>query len=113
MKKLIQSEIERYESYLEQPEKYCEEEDDKGFYTGVVRALKWILFLEDKHCGSKLSSEKWRKMGDRYLISGVQLGSLLVLEQEGRQKIIDEIIEKQYVGDTKNSVVIDAKRLHL
>ena len=58
MRKLIQSEIGRYESYLEQPEKYCEEEDDKGFYTGVVRALKWILFLEDKHCCSKLQGEK-------------------------------------------------------
>jgi len=42
-KKLIKEEIKRYESYLENEKKYCVEPDDRGFYKGVVKALKWVL----------------------------------------------------------------------
>jgi hypothetical protein len=52
-KKTILEEVKRYESYLIEPEKYCEEEDDKGFYTGVVRALTWVL-AEEKQIGNHL-----------------------------------------------------------
>jgi mannose/fructose-specific phosphotransferase system component IIA len=40
-------------------------------------------------------------MGERYWISGVQLGMLIVLSTEReRKKMVDEIIEKQFVGNT-------------
>lgn len=42
-KKLIKEEIKRHESYLENEKKYCVETDDKPFYEGVVKALKWVL----------------------------------------------------------------------
>ena len=45
---------------------------------------------------------EWR-MGERYWISGVQLGVLVALtEKADRQTIIDEIVDKQFLGDTKD-----------
>lgn len=63
-------------------------------------------------------------MAGRYLISGVQLGMLkgyigLILDknilskpsevQKECLKIIDMILEKQYVGDSENEIEMDVK----
>ena len=41
-------------------------------------------------------------MSERYWITGVQLGLLQVIQkEEDRQKIINDIIEKQFIGRVK------------
>jgi len=48
-------------------------------------------------------------MSERYLVSGAQLGTLLALEEkEQRQKIVDEIIDKQFIGNSDTNIVDDA-----
>jgi hypothetical protein len=46
-------------------------------------------------------------MGERYLVTGVQLGMLVALPKDKRQKLIDEIIEKQFVGNSDESIEHD------
>lgn len=52
-------------------------------------------------------------MGERYLITGVQLSMLHILKtEEEREKLVDEILDKQYVGKTNNTnIEKDAKRI--
>ena len=50
-----------------------------------------------------------KQMSERYLVSGAQLGTLLALEEkEQRQKIVDEIIDKQFIGNSDTNIVDDA-----
>ena len=50
-------------------------------------------------------------MSERYLITGVQLG-LLVVEhrEEMAKKIMDNIIDKQFIGNSKNDIIKDVKK---
>jgi len=50
-------------------------------------------------------------MGERYLVTGVQLGCLVAFQDEGqRQEFVDSIIDGQFVGNTDNTdVEKDAK----
>ena len=42
-------------------------------------------------------------MGERYFITGTQLGLLQVLPTPGmRKELIDEIIDKQFIGSKKD-----------
>ena len=52
-------------------------------------------------------------MGERYLVTGVQLGLLIATQNESaRQEIVDVIIDKQFVGNTDNTdIVKDALRM--
>jgi hypothetical protein len=51
-------------------------------------------------------------MASRYLITGVQLGMLVGLEDIGkRQEIAEEIEEDQYIGYSKKSVEVDVRNL--
>ena len=52
-------------------------------------------------------------MGERYLITGAQLGSLQAINNElERKRIIDEIIDTQFIGWSSNSVDKDADILY-
>ena len=47
-------------------------------------------------------------MGSRYLITGVQLGMLIGLQnQEERQTLADEVEDKQFVGNSQNDISDD------
>jgi len=49
-------------------------------------------------------------MAGRYLVSGVQLGMIKALAKQEPDKIeddIDEIVEKQYVGNSLNDISDD------
>lgn len=51
-------------------------------------------------------------MGERYLVSGVQLGMLVATpSQEERQKIVDKIIDDQFLDNSKNTLEKDFERL--
>ena len=51
-------------------------------------------------------------MGGRYLVTGVQLGMLIgIPEQEDRQKLINEIIKKQFLGNSIKLIKKDCKKL--
>jgi hypothetical protein len=42
-------------------------------------------------------------MGERYWITGVQLGTLQVLPTSSmRRELINEIVDKQFIGDEKD-----------
>lgn len=42
-------------------------------------------------------------MGERYWITGVQLGTLQVLPTSSmRRELIDEIVDKQFIGNKKD-----------
>jgi len=42
-------------------------------------------------------------MSERYWITGVQLGCLEALDnEETRKKLVDEIIDKQFIGDKED-----------
>jgi hypothetical protein len=46
-------------------------------------------------------------MGGRYYITGVQLGILIAIDnREDRAKLINEIIDKQFISDTSSPVVL-------
>lgn len=52
------------------------------------------------------------KDGDRILVSGTQISMLKQIENDKeRIKLLNEIIEKQYIGFSKNSLLIDIKTL--
>ena len=38
-------------------------------------------------------------MGERYYITGVQAGMLQTLELKEREKLVEEIIDKQFIGN--------------
>jgi len=48
-------------------------------------------------------------LGERYWITGVQLGLLKVLSEVERGLVIDEIIEKQFMGDVGELKKRDSK----
>jgi len=54
-------------------------------------------------------------MVGRYLITGVQIGTIkkLLLSQNADEviKLLDEIQEKQFVGNSKDSIESDARKL--
>jgi len=47
-------------------------------------------------------------MGERYLITGVQLGMLIEILKKQRQKTIEKIIDEQFIGESENNVKDDA-----
>lgn len=53
-------------------------------------------------------------MGDRYLVSGAQLGAMIAfaeLNQNDRIKeVINEICEHQLVGNTRNHLLTDVQK---
>ena len=53
-------------------------------------------------------------MGGRYWITGVQLGMLIVSpERQGRSKIVDAIIDKQFIGDKEDLKKMENRALPL
>lgn len=49
-------------------------------------------------------------MSERYLVTGAQLGILIASsEQEKRQEIVDEIIDKQFVGNSDRKIEDDVR----
>jgi hypothetical protein len=51
-------------------------------------------------------------MSERYLVTGVDLAMLITeLERNKRQKIVDEIVDKQFIGNSDTSVIEDAKSI--
>jgi hypothetical protein len=67
-----------------------------------------------KECLGKIDklSEKERrdKMAGRYLITGTQIGMLIAIEsKDEREKLLKEIEEKQYVGDSERDILEDIK----
>jgi len=44
-------------------------------------------------------------MGERYLVTGVQLGMLIASSRNDRQRIIEDIIDSQFICDTDNTDV--------
>jgi len=52
-------------------------------------------------------------MGERYLVTGVQLGLLTVTpDEKTRDKLVNVIVDEQFVGNTDNTdVAKDAKRI--
>lgn len=49
-------------------------------------------------------------MPERYLVTGVQLGMLEVMDSIDRHKLIeDSIVEKQFVGNSNRSIEDDVK----
>lgn len=46
-------------------------------------------------------------MGSRYLISGVQLGLLVLNSRDKRENLIKEIVDEQFVGDSLNPIKED------
>jgi len=51
------------------------------------------MVLFQRQCESEM-------MGERYWISGVQLGLLKVGDENLRGKTVEEIIDKQFIGNT-------------
>jgi hypothetical protein len=52
------------------------------------------------------------KMSERYLITGVQLGMLKLLKTEKeRNKLIDEVLDKQFLGNSKKDIAEDTKSI--
>ena len=51
-------------------------------------------------------------MGERYLVSGSQLGVLIALPtQESRQKIVDDIIDKQFIATSGQPIEADVHNI--
>jgi len=48
------------------------------------------------------------KIGERYLVTGVQLGLLISISSEqARQEIVNVIVQNQFVANTENTNVVD------
>jgi hypothetical protein len=47
-------------------------------------------------------------MGERYLVTGVQLGMLIEFEKETRKKLVDEIIESQFIENSEEHINQDS-----
>lgn len=53
-------------------------------------------------------------MSERYLVTGAQLALLQELESKiERKQLIDEIVDKQFVGNSELSIVKDVKNVVL
>lgn len=51
-------------------------------------------------------------MGERYLVTGVQLGLLIaILDEQERKKLVDVIVDKQFIGNTDNINIADNVKL--
>lgn len=49
-------------------------------------------------------------MGERYLITGVQLGMLAEIDDKvERKKLAEEIIDKQFITRTENNIEFDVE----
>ena len=46
-------------------------------------------------------------MAGRYLITGVQIGCLMALDKEGREKLLAEIEDRQFIGTSDKSISDD------
>ena len=45
-------------------------------------------------------------MSERYWIKGTQLGLLIAMEsKEQRQKLVDKIVDKQFIGNRKENII--------
>lgn len=51
-------------------------------------------------------------MADRFVVSGTQIAMLKQIEdKKERIKLLNEIIENQYVGFSRNTLLADCKRI--
>jgi hypothetical protein len=51
-------------------------------------------------------------MGERYLVTGVQLGMLIALPtQADREELVNNIIDNQHIGSSEEDVKTDIKQL--
>jgi len=50
-------------------------------------------------------------MSERYLVTGVQLGMMKAMTLEQIEKIIDEIIDKQFVGNSTRNLNDDVRSI--
>lgn len=51
-------------------------------------------------------------MAGRYLITGVQLGMLIAIEdRDERQQLVDKIVARQFIGCSDKHIEQDAKKL--
>ena len=51
-------------------------------------------------------------MSERYLITGVQLGCLFAFNnKKKREELMDEIVEKQFLGNSKKKIEEDVKSI--
>jgi len=48
-------------------------------------------------------------MAGRYLVTGVQLGMLLVIDEKDRKEILDKIMKEQFIGTSDNGIIEDCK----
>ena len=57
------------------------------------------------------------KVGERYLVTGVQLGLFEAMGKINNSKkikeLVDEIIDKQFVGNTQKPILEDVKLIRL
>jgi hypothetical protein len=57
---------------------------------------------------------KGEKMAGRYLVTGVQIGMLKAdLSKEARDKVLDEILENQFIRNSHTSLDHDVKTLRV
>ncbi len=52
-------------------------------------------------------------MAGRYLTTGTQIGMLKTLEGEEKLKVIKEIEDNQFIGNSANNVKDDAKEMFM
>jgi hypothetical protein len=51
-------------------------------------------------------------MGDRYLVTGVQLGMLMsTISQKSREDLIREIMDKQYINKSDVNIILDCNKV--
>lgn len=50
-------------------------------------------------------------MGERYLISGIQLGLLKTLEGSEKKHMIDNILDKQFIGNSGRNIDVDTVKV--
>lgn len=63
-----------------------------------MRKVMFLIFL------------KKNKMAGRYIITGVQLGMLYSIDdKEKREKLINEIIDNQFIGNSENHILKDVE----
>lgn len=53
------------------------------------------------------------KMSERYILTGVQLAMLSEIDDRSRRKeIMEEIIDKQFIGNSNNNIIKDVEKLN-
>lgn len=52
-------------------------------------------------------------MSERYILTGVQLAMLSEIDDRSRRKeIMEEIIDKQFIGNSNNNIIKDVEKLN-